>query len=100
MIGSVFLEKGKTTEIELGSFKKHCHLLTIQVGLCMEMARTPLPRNPQKEVEEEPSCKNLDPTPVRPFISEAYLQLSIKDERKSLILSYICWEKIVIVDNV
>ena len=89
MIGSIFLEKGKTTEIKLGSFKKHCHLLTIQVGLCIEMYRTLLPRNPWKEVEEDPSCKTLDPTPVRPISLEACLQLSIKDEKKSLILSYI-----------
>lgn len=81
MTDSIFLEKGKTSEIKLGSFKKHCHLLTIQIGHCIEMYRTPLPRNPRKEVEEDPSCKNLDPSPVRPTSLEAYLQLSIKDEK-------------------
>ena len=90
MIGSIFLEKGKIAEIKLGSFKEHSHLLTIQVGLSTEMSRPPLSGNPRKEVEEEPLSKNLDPTLVRPVSSETYIQFSVKDERKSLILSYEC----------
>lgn len=89
-----FLEKRRMACSKLASLKQHCHLLTIQVGLSIRDVQTTFAQKSLKGAGGGTMKQKSRPTLVRPIGSGVCIHLSAEDERKSLIISNKCKEKV------